>query len=127
MVLQVPELSIVAVGNQAGRVGILTMTRWKHQNQSGFKIECILPFLSQEKAGMRPEKPLMGMAIGPVQGHETKLALESALETSEISATGPRVPVGFARRFRLIMIYCDHTTLSYEISRPTEGEELLVV
>lgn len=127
MVLQIPELGIVAVGNQAGRVGLLTMTRWQHCIESGFKIEFILPFHSQEGQGSRPERPLLGIAIAPIQGHETKPDNGSALESTDATATGPRIATRSSRRFRLMMLYYDHTLLSYEISRESEGDEILVV
>ncbi len=115
MIAQIPELGVVVIGNQVGRVGILTMTRWEARKQSGYKIECILPFSSEERKGVRPKRPLMGMAVGPVQGMGGPLPGES-----------PRVGVTGMRRFRLLMVYCDHTMLSYEISRP-EGDENVVV
>lgn len=116
MVAQIPELGVVLIGNQVGRVGILTMTRWEARKQSGYKIECILPFDSEESKGLRPRKPLMGMAVGPIQGQETALPQESPRR-------GPQYP----RRFRLLMTYYDHTILSYEIFRPNGEEDLLVV
>lgn len=127
MILQIPELGVVVIGNQAGRVGILTMTRWQSQKQSGYKIECILPFKSQEEQGLRPKKPLMGIAIGPIQGHETKPDAGSTMDASEGGTTGLRAIKGSSRRFRLMIVYCDHTVLSYEISHPNKGEEMLVV
>ena len=127
MVLQIPELGIVAVGNQAGRVGLLTMTRWQHCIESGFKIEFILPFHSQEGQGFRPERPLLGIAVGPIQGHETKPDKGSALEATDATATGPGIAARSSRRFRLMMLYNDHTLLSYEISRESERDEILVV
>ena len=127
MVLQIPELGIVAVGNQAGRVGILTMTRWQSYIESGFKIEFILPFYSQEEQGCRPDRALMGFAIGPIQGHETKPDNGSALETPEATVTGLRIATRSSRRFRLMMVYYDQTVLSYEVSRVQEGDEILVV
>lgn len=117
MIAQIPELGVVVIGNQVGRVGILTMTRWEAQKQSGYKIEAILPFHSEEEKGMRPIKPLMGMAVGPIQGQERPLPQASP-------KVGKQEP---ARRFRLMMIYCDHTILSYEISRPGGEEDILVV
>ena len=115
MIAQIPELGLVVIGNQVGRVGLLTLTRWEAQKQSGYKIECILPFSSEESKGMRPRKPLMGMAVGPVQGHESPLPGRS-----------PRMTGERPRRFRLLMTYCDHTILSYEISRPEEDGDLIV-
>ena len=133
MVLQVPELSIVVVGNQAGRVGILTMTTWQKRGEwqpneelEGFKIEFILPLRSQEERGLRPEKPLMGIAVGPIQGHETRPDQRIVLEP-EATGTRSRVAEESSRRFRLMMIYYDHTILSYEISRQPESDEMLVI
>ncbi|CAD6579299.1 MAG: hypothetical protein ASARMPREDX12_009120 [Alectoria sarmentosa] len=116
MIAQIPELGVVLIGNQVGRVGILTMIRWEAQKHSGYKVECILPSSSEEGKGLRPRKPLMGMAVGPVQGQEKALPQDS-----------PRMGAGHPRRFRLLMTYCDHTILSYEISRPNGEESLLVV
>lgn len=116
MIAQIAELGVVVVGNQVGRVGILTMTRWEAEKQSGYKIECILPFCSEERKGLRPRKPLMGMAVAPVQGQEAAPPQDS-----------PRMGVRPRRRYRLLMTYCDHTILSYEISRPNGEEDLLVV
>ena len=127
VILQIPELGVVAVGSQAGRVGLLTTTRWELQKQSGFKVEYILPFRSQEEKGVRPNKPLMGIAMGPVQGHETRPDAGSTLEVSEGGAPRPRFTKDSSRRFRLLMVYRDHTILSYEISRPAEGDNILVV
>lgn len=116
MIAQIPELGVVVIGNQAGRVGVLTITRWEAQKQSGYKIECILPFKSEEEKGLRPRRSLMGMAVGPIQGQQTAL-----------SGGSPRMGAQTPRRFRLLMTYCDHTILSYEISRPDEEENVLVV
>ncbi|KAL9123741.1 MAG: hypothetical protein Q9217_006860, partial [Psora testacea] len=68
MVHHISELGVVAVGNQAGRVALLIMTYWPEVHRYGFRLEAILPFKSQEEKGMRPEAPLLGMAISPVQG-----------------------------------------------------------
>lgn len=116
MIAQIPELGVVVIGNQVGRVGILTMTRWEAQKQSGYKIECILPFKAEEEKGLRPRRLLMGMAVGPIQGQATPLPEGS-----------PRMGAQAPRRFRLLMTYCDHTILSYEISRPDGEENILVV
>ena len=104
MLFQIPELGLVLIGNQVGRVGILSMTRWEEQKQSGYRIEAILPLKEEEERGIRPRKALLGMAVGPVQGMERK----------------------GASRWRLLMYYCDHTILSYEISRPEEQGVLVV-
>lgn len=125
MMAQIPELGIVLIGNQAGRVGILTMTRWAEKQQSAFKIEAIVPSMEEEIRGVRPGKPLMGMAVGPMQGLERPLPGES----SRGFCDGGRGRGG-GRRFRLLMMYTDHTVLSYEIWREEEEEgvdDVLVV
>ena len=116
MIAQIPEMGVIVIASQIGRVGILTMTRWEAPKQSGFKIECILPFVSEEHKGLRPKKPLMGIAVGPIQGQETALPQES-----------PRMGRQSPRRFRLLMAYSDHTILTYEISRPNEEDDIVVV
>lgn len=89
MIHQIPELGVVVVGNQAGRVGIFTMTYWKVRKQYGFKIEAILPYESQEREGLRPTELLMGMAVGPVQGYH----LPNPNGTGDQDA-GPRLRAG---------------------------------
>lgn len=126
MIAQIPELGVVLIGNQVGRVGVLITTRWEQLGQSGFKIQCILPFQSQEKKGLRPVRPLMGMAVGPVQGHETRPDPGSTLDTSQDGDAAAPGRVGNSqRRFRLMMVYSDHTVLSYEIFR--DENEMFVV
>jgi hypothetical protein len=127
MIAQIPELGVVIIGNQAGRVGILTATRWEGPQQSGFRVEYILPFRSQEEEGLRPEKALMGMAVSPLQGHANLPNPASVQSTSpEGEATRRPISWGSSRRFRLLLVYCDHTMLSYEISRPLEDEILML-
>ncbi len=127
MIAQIPELGVVIIGNQAGRVGILTATRWEALQQSGYKVDYILPFKSQEEEGLRPQKALMGMAVGPLQGHAYSPGLGGAQSTSSGGeATGRPLSWGSSRRFRLLVFYCDHTVLSYEISRQSEDEIVVI-
>lgn len=115
MMLQIPELGIVAIAYQAGRVALLTMTRKVKNDQYGFRLEWLLPFQTQEEAGKRPDVALLGMAIGPVQG---------CGKTSGSVIDEPRDSKGLSngtRRFRLILTYYDHTILSYEIWRSIAG------
>ena len=125
MVAEIPELGVIAIGNQAGRVGILTMTRWQRHQLEGFRIECILPFKSQEEKGVRPKKPLMGIAISPIQGQanppEPGSAQEASQETSSL-----RKACSTSRRYRLLIVYGDHTVLSYELSQ-MENSDILIV
>lgn len=126
MVAQIPELGVIVVGNQAGRVGVLTATRWQASQQSGYRIEYILPFKSQEEEGLRPQRSLMGMAVGPLQGHAHWPDPGNVRGTSpKGEATGRPISWGSSRRFRLLVLYSDHTVLSYEISRQSEDEILV--
>lgn len=111
MVLQIPELGIIAIAYQAGRVALLTMTKKIKNDQFGFRLEWLLPFKTQEDAGKRPDVALLGMAIGPVQGCG-KMSSSSIDEPRD-----SRGLVNGTRRFRLILTYYDHTILSYEIWR----------
>lgn len=127
MIAQIPELGIVIIGNQVGRVGILTATRWQASQQSGYTIDCIVPFKSQEEQGLRPQKALMGMAVGPLQGHEYQPDPGMTQAPSQDAGPAGRpLSLGPSRRFRLLLMYCDHTVLSYEISRQS-GDEIVVI
>ena len=139
MILQISELGLVIVGNQVGRmivvptsrfekmlttigVGILTMIRTLPQDEYGFKTEAILPFKSQEEKGLRPKKVLMGVAVSPVQGQQKERRI---LSDNGGKGYKSRNPLTASKRFRLVMVYCDHTILSYEISRP--DKQVLVI
>lgn len=115
MIIQIPELGAVAIANQAGRVMLLTMTRSAEYN-CGFRVDWILPLKSQEEQGIRPVAALMGMAVSPVPGRE---AMEnySRFDLPEQHSKEVRNPLQHPRRYRLFLIYCEHTVLSYEITR----------
>lgn len=121
MILQIPELGAVAIANQVGRVMLLTMTK-SADPHCGFRVDCILPLKSQEAQDLRPEKALMGMAIGPVQDRES---LENYSRFDHPKQYGNELEnwLEHQRRYRLFLMYCDHTVLSYEITRsPTANE-----
>lgn len=107
---QIPALGMVVVGTQAGRVAVLSLTQCKTEAPDqrsasgmtlktvyGYRVDYILPLRTQEAAGHRPNEVLHGIAVGPVQGTE-HLAVDS-------------------RRWRLMLMYQDHSVLSYEIGR----------
>lgn len=123
MVHQIPELGVVAIANQAGRVALLTMTFYQPQRQPSFKIEAILPYESQEKKDVRPEYQLVGMAISPVQGQQARAPYEELFAPF----SPPLHKERGTRRWRLMMTYMDHTILSYEISRPRGDLEVLAI
>ncbi|GAB7327242.1 hypothetical protein MBLNU13_g11137t1 [Cladosporium sp. NU13] len=114
----IPALGVVVLASQKGRAIVLSLSRVPQSMEYPEGIdpslgqktvytlrpECILPFESQEKAGQRPFSPLHGIAVGPIQGTEN-------------GKNGGKV------RWRLIMMYQDYSTLSYELRR-TQGAEL---
>lgn len=111
----IPSLCVVVLASQKGRAMILSLTKLKHNahypkemqrqmrdrdtNQTTYcmRLECILPFEHQEKTNERSYYPLHGIAVGPLQGSEEQKPEQ--------------------RRWRLMMMYQDHSVLSYEIGR----------
>jgi hypothetical protein len=69
-----------------------------------FRLDMILPRKKEEEEGLRPNLPLYGLAVAPLQ------------------ASSGRASRG--RRWRLILHYYDHTVLSYELSRDGETDDL---
>ncbi|KAM0713687.1 hypothetical protein Q7P37_010649 [Cladosporium fusiforme] len=114
----IPTLGVVILASQKGRAVVLSLTRISQSTelpadidiQLGLKTiytlraECVLPFESQEREGQRPFSPLHGIATGPIQGTE-----------------GSRG--GNHKRWRLMMMFQDHSVLSYEIRR-TKGKDV---
>ncbi|KAK5013386.1 hypothetical protein LTR39_003675 [Cryomyces antarcticus] len=108
---QIPDLGVVVLASQKGRVAVLALTQVQTQVSEprgnslvlkiertvfAYRLERILPFHSQEKAGQRPNAPLLGVAVGPIQGTAGE---------------------GRTRRWRLMLHYLDYTVLSYEIGK----------
>lgn len=109
----IPSIGIVVLASQKGRALVLSLTKitksssWPEELRNSsveypkttyaMRIERILPLAHQEEKAERPFAPLAGIATGPVQGTE-HLPDEK-------------------KRWRLMMMYCDHSILSYEISR----------
>lgn len=127
MIHQIPELGVVVVGNHVGRVGIFTITYWKLQKQSGFRLEVILPYKSQERDGERPRVALLGTAVAPVQGYQLPNPNGKDDDETGDGVNAQPVPKVLKRRFRLLMVYVDHTVLSFEIYRRGEHEEIAVI
>lgn len=115
----IPALGIVVLASQKGRALVLALTKLsrkahyppemqnpddpaRKKTKYAMRLEHILPFADQEKAGARPFAPLAGIAAGPMQGTE-HLTMEM-------------------KRWRLMMMYTDHSILSYEISRPRDPQ-----
>ncbi|KAK5000480.1 hypothetical protein LTR66_000679 [Elasticomyces elasticus] len=115
---EIPELGIVVVASQKGRAAIFSLTQCRtrvskirdralvpkseYKQIYAFRLDHILPLRSQELAGLRPVWPLYGLAAGPVQGTE--------------SLPSPQ------KRWRLMMMYQDHSILTYELGKSRNGE-----
>ncbi|KAI9779494.1 MAG: hypothetical protein M1835_004681 [Candelina submexicana] len=133
MLAQAPELGLVFVATQSGRVAILSLTQGRAPQvlEKAFRIEAFLPLRSQEEQGLRPNTPLLGFATGPVQTR----AMESAEDGSVAGGTDGTTYGGqeeSAKRIRLMLTYQDRTVMSYEISRTDSASyvtksELLVL
>ena len=99
MTHQIRELGIVIVGDQAGRVAVISLNKMKEAPRvKGLRIDRILPTLSQEKDGLRQTTPLMGMAVGPVNPGQD-----------------PSCVCG--RTWRLMLFYFNHSLLVYHLRR----------
>jgi len=121
MLAQIPELGIVAVATQAGRVALLTLTRMAFTKHMAFRLDAILPFHSQEILGHRPDVPLLGIAVGPIQGRELMLGSgESGSSDGKARGESWR-GIESSRRYRLMLTYYDHTVLSYELEQPSKA------
>lgn len=109
----IPAFGIVVLASQKGRAMVLALTKLPSgtilpgSNQRSKKtvyamrLDAILPFASQEKENQRPFAPLHGIAVGPLQGSE-------ALPPEQ-------------KRWRLMMMYQDHSILSYELGARRRG------
>ncbi|EEH33551.2 hypothetical protein PAAG_04601 [Paracoccidioides lutzii Pb01] len=82
MVHQIPELGVVLAASQKGRVVILSLTECP--DGKAFRLDHIIPFESQEKRGDRPEIPLVGIAVGPVENHLLPLDEVRSSRSSQI-------------------------------------------
>jgi hypothetical protein len=112
----IPELGVVVLASQKGRAIVLSLTRLSASTQypaemrgnAGntnycMRVTAILPFAHQERANQRPFALLHGIAAGPIQGSED-------VEPER-------------RRWRLMMMYQDHSILSYELGRQKNARD----
>lgn len=122
MTLLVPELNLIVAASQSGRVMLISLIRsaWALPTVCGdrsMRVDKILPTASEEAVGrVRPDMPLFGVAVGPVQDVE-----DASLRLRD----GRRRPE-FSCMYRLVLHFRDHTILSYVISRPSP-DDLLVI
>ncbi|CCC10403.1 unnamed protein product [Sordaria macrospora k-hell] len=124
MLLHVPELNLVVLGSLCGRVALLRLTKtaklfYGAPVRRGFRVEAVLPRWLEEHKRMRPWCTLHGIAISPMPGPRTDgISLHGQGDESQ----GPAW-----KKWRLVLHYLDHTILTYIITRPEDGEDLLVV
>ncbi|KAI3187904.1 hypothetical protein DTO027I6_9197 [Penicillium roqueforti] len=69
LVKYLPELGIVIAASQAGGVAIITLT-WQEEIGHTFRLDWLLPFITQERDDGCPPLPLMGIAASPMPGFE---------------------------------------------------------
>ena len=116
MTAHVPELCLVVVGSAQGNVVLVTPTRlakpikyrrgtWKY----GFRVEYVLPRRSDEEARRAPQRPLHGIAVGPV--------------VQDGDATSAAIP----KRFRLMIHFRNHDILTYELTREQQTGKLCIL
>ena len=68
MLQKLPELGVILIATQTGRVAVCALTR-RPDGLLGFRVDWVLPTKKQERRGRRPEFcSLIGMAVAPVQG-----------------------------------------------------------
>ncbi len=114
MVNTIPELALVLIASQVGRVALLTITRPVYKSavlfgSVAFRVDLVLPFRTEEKNELvRPNNGLLGIAVSPMQGTRGRNKMEP-------------------KRFRLMMHYYDHTILSYVISRDEETGNVVLI
>ena len=120
----IPELGLVVVGNQAGDVALLTANYEPEDDRYSYELDAILPTEAQRSKKQKPEiYPLMGIAVGPVQG-QLGTSYSPSPEAHELDTSSlPRSE----RRYRLLLTYIDLTILSYELSQIDTTTEVLVI
>ena len=98
LVKYIPEHGLVVAASQKGRALVITLTQFQHR--MFFRVDQIVPFKGQEEHGERPLRPLLGMAVSPMQGFE-------------MPPDVPYIPIGMSdlRRF----------AFRYRVNRNDEG------
>lgn len=131
MMVSLPPLGIIVLASQKGRALVLQLTKvpahadypneltqpskegkrapldWMNKTQYTFRVACMLPFASQEAANERPFAPLHGLAASPLQGCG-----------ESVKAAGAE-----GSKWRVMLMYQDHSVLSYMIGRQSDGTE----
>ena len=74
MAQHIPELGVVVLATQIGRAAVCSLTRLGADGPFGLRVDWILPFRHQEESEERPQTTLLGIAAGPVPGHEIPIS-----------------------------------------------------
>jgi len=123
----IPELGVVLLGSPKGRVAVLTLHQLDVRQPPSvgraastgdafprpaytMRLDHILPFSTQEQSGQRPPQVMVGLAAGPVQGY-----------------LGPKDGLEGPRKWRVMLLYRDHSVLSYEIGRSVVGRAEMLI
>ncbi|KAF2182813.1 hypothetical protein K469DRAFT_711515 [Zopfia rhizophila CBS 207.26] len=125
---QIPELGIFIVGSPVGCVAIFSLTQFEvaqpkpraRKTLYGFRRDHLLPFCEDDEHPV-PARRLVGIAVSPIQG-----MLDMPDEEKERTPDGMRsrtFDVG-ARRWRLMLMYQDHTVLSYELGKYRRDDDM---
>ena len=114
MLAKIPELSLLVVASQIGKVALFTLTRLengfsRHGPVVMLRLDFVLPFADQHQL-LRPVEPLLGIAVSPQPSTEPRDARKNARP----------------RRWRLILTYFNSSIVSYELSRG-ENDELWII
>jgi hypothetical protein len=71
MIQQIPELGLVIIATQIGRVAVCTLTKNDKSGSLGLRVDWTLPTRKQEMNSVRPMSALLGIAASPIQGRST--------------------------------------------------------
>jgi hypothetical protein len=117
MLQVIPELGLVFVGCQAGEVVVLSLTYHVEMRQPTFRVDARVPHQASQRNALRG--PLLGLAVGPMQGHEDPS--EHPVDVLRTVRSGRRSRAE-TRGFRLFLAFYDGTVLCYGVGRKTEDD-----
>ena len=120
--MQIPELGVFIVASPGGRCAIFSLVHVRRGDEMayGFQLEHQLPLGKRARVledefddpdGDMEGMCLVGVAVGPVQG-----MWDGAEDVGPGRGLGPR-------RWRLLMMYDDHTVVGYELGKIERDEE----
>ncbi|KAK0662047.1 CRT10-domain-containing protein [Cercophora samala] len=124
MMLHVPELFLVVLGSEVGRVALVTLTKTGKvvhgaPLRRGFRVDCVLPRKGEEQKKVRPWCGLVGIAMSPEPAPGPRAKGQLELCPAGVVRKGPVV-------YRLMLHFADHTILMYDVMRRDPGEDLMI-